>query len=73
MLYLHSKHEARYSDLAKNVVRTRSVLSVSLQDLTARNFIERIVEPTTPVQTRYRLSDKGQKLVQYLVGIQKLL
>lgn len=31
--YLHSKGEARYPELEKEVVKTRSVLSVSLQDL----------------------------------------
>ena len=73
LTYLHAKSEARYSDLEKNVVKTRSVLSVSLQDLTARGLIDRMVEPSKPIQTRYKLSDKGKKIVQHLAEIRKLL
>ena len=73
LAYLNAKSEARYSDLEKNVVRTRSVLSVSLQDLTARGLIDRMVEPSKPIQTKYKLSDKGKKIVQHLVEIRKLI
>lgn len=72
-MYLHSKNEARYSELEKEVVGTRSVLSVSLQDLTRRKLIERIVKPTKPVQTTYRLTDKGSKLVELLLDVQRLV
>lgn len=70
---MHDNNEARYSELLRNVVQTRSVLSTSLQDLRKRGLIDRMVEPTTPVQTKYRLTDKGLKLVQLLVKVQKLL
>lgn len=73
LFYLHDNNEARYSELLRNVVQTRSVLSTSLQDLRKRGLIDRMVEPTTPVQTKYRLTDKGLKLVQLLVKVQKLL
>jgi DNA-binding HxlR family transcriptional regulator len=73
VFYLNNNNEARYSELLKNVVQTRSVLSTSLQDLRRRGLIDRTVEPTTPVQTKYRLTDKGLKLAQLLVKVQKLV
>lgn len=73
MFYLHEHNEARYSELEKNVIKTRSVLSVSLQDLTSRKLISRTVEPTTPIRTRYKLTDRGSKLVQLLANMQKLV
>lgn len=73
LFYLHDNHEARYSELEKTVIKTRSVLSVSLQDLTNRKLIDRTVKPTKPIQTTYKLTDKGQKLVQLLISVQKLV
>ncbi len=73
LFYLHDNHEARYSELERKVVKTRSVLSVSLQDLTKRNLVERIVEPTKPIQTRYKLTEKGVTLVRLLVDVQKIV
>jgi len=73
LFYLHDKHEVRYSDLEKNLIKTRSVLSVSLRDLTKRKLIDRIVEPTTPIRTTYKLTDRGIKLVQLLINIQKIV
>jgi DNA-binding HxlR family transcriptional regulator len=73
LFYLHNNHEARYSELEKDVIKTRSVLSVSLRDLLKRKLINRTVETTKPIQTRYELTEKGSKLVQLLIGIQKLI
>ncbi len=73
LFYLHENHEARYSELEKDVIKTRSVLSVSLRDLSKRKLIDRMVETTKPIQTHYKLSDKGTKLVQQLTAIQKLV
>ena len=73
LLYLNENGDARYSDLLRNVVQTRSVLSTSLQDLRRRKLIVRTVETTTPIQSRYTLTDKGAKLVQLLASIQKLV
>lgn len=73
LFYLHENHEARYSELERDVIKTRSVLSVSLRDLSKRKLIDRTVETTKPIQTRYKLSDKGIKLVQLLVNIHKLM
>jgi DNA-binding HxlR family transcriptional regulator len=73
LVYLHDKQQARYSELEKGVVKTRSVLSVSLQDLTKRNLVERIVQPTKPIQTRYKLTEKGMKLAELIVIIKKLV
>lgn len=73
LLYLNANRDVRYSELEKNVVKTRSVLSVALQDLMSRNLIERAVEPTKPIQTKYRLTDKGLKLVRLLLELQKVL
>lgn len=73
LLFLHENNEARYSVLERNVVKTRSVLSVSLQDLTKRKLVERIVEPTKPIQTKYKLTEKGAKLAQLVINMQKLV
>lgn len=73
LLYLNDKQEARYSELLKNVVTTRSVLSTALQDLRKRKLVDRIVESKDTIQSRYRLTDKGIKLVQLLINIQKLI
>jgi DNA-binding HxlR family transcriptional regulator len=73
LLYLNDKQEARYSELLKNVVTTRSVLSTALQDLRKRKLVDRAVDSTSTIQSRYRLTDKGTKLVQLLINIQKLI
>lgn len=75
LFYLQScaSHEARYSELLRNAIKTRSVLGASLQDLTKRKLVDRIVEPTAPIQTRYKLSDKGMKVLQLLTSLQKLV
>jgi DNA-binding HxlR family transcriptional regulator len=72
LLYLNDKQEARYSELLKNVVVTRSVLSTALQDLRKRKLVDRTVDTTSDIQSRYRLTGKGSKLVQLLINIQKL-
>lgn len=72
-MYLNDKQEARYSELLKNVIQTRSVLSTSLQDLRRRKLVDRTVDATYTIQSRYRLTDKGTKLIQLLINIQKLL
>lgn len=72
-MYLNDKQEARYSELLKNVIQTRSVLSTSLQDLRRRKLVDRTVDATSTIQSRYRLTDKGTKLIQLLNSIQKLL
>ncbi|MGI0073315.1 MAG: winged helix-turn-helix transcriptional regulator [Nitrosotalea sp.] len=72
-MYLNDKQEARYSELLKNVIQTRSVLSTSLQDLRKRKLVDRTVDSTTTIQSRYRLTDKGAKLAQLLISIQKLI
>jgi len=73
LLYLNEKQEARYSELLKNVVVTRSVLSTSLQDLRKRKLVDRTVDTTSTIQSKYRLTDKGSKIVQLLINIQKLI
>jgi len=72
-MYLNDNQEVRYSQLLRNVVPTRSVLSISLQDLRKRKLIDRIVDTTTPIQSKYKLTDKGTKLAQLLINIEKLV
>ena len=72
-MYLNDNQEARYSELLKNVIQTRSVLSTSLQDLRRRKLVDRMVDSTSTIQSRYRLTDKGTKLIQLLINIQKLV
>jgi DNA-binding HxlR family transcriptional regulator len=72
LLYLQQHDGARYSQLL-NLIEARSMLSRSLQDLQRRKLVERTIEQSHPIKTRYHLSDKGKKLVQHLAEIQKLL
>lgn len=72
-MYLNDKREARYSELLRNVVPTRSVLSTSLQDLRRRKLVDRTVDSSSTIQSRYKLTDKGTKVVQLLINIQKLV
>lgn len=72
-MYLNDKQEARYSELLKNVVTTRSVLSTALQDLRKRKLVDRTVESKDTIQSRYKLTDRGIKLVQLLVNLQKII
>ena len=72
-MYLNDNQEVRYSELLRNVVPTRSVLSISLQDLRKRKLVDRIVDTTTPIQSKYKLTDKGSKLAQLLINIEKLV
>lgn len=71
-MYLNDNPEARYSELLKNVVTTRSVLSTALQDLRKRKLVDRTVDSTSIIQSKYKLTDKGSKLIQLLINIQKL-
>lgn len=74
LLYLNDHKEVRHSDLLKNVVQTRSVLSDSLRDLKRYKLIERLVDQeTAPIQTRYRLTENGTKVIQSLLQIKKAL
>ena len=73
LMYLNDNQEVRYSELLRNVVSTRSVLSTSLQDLRKRKLVDRSVDATSTIQSKYRLTDKGTKLVQLLINIQKLV
>ena len=73
LIYLNNNQEARYSELLKNVITTRSVLSTSLQDLRKRKLVDRMVDSTDTIQSRYNLTDRGVKLVQLLINIQKLV
>ncbi|KDN21844.1 transcriptional regulator [Amycolatopsis rifamycinica] len=42
------------------------MLSVRLRDLESAGLVDRLVEPTTPVSVRYRLSERGMELLRSL-------
>jgi DNA-binding HxlR family transcriptional regulator len=74
LLYLHEHKDVRHAELLKNVVKTRSVLSESLTDLKKYRLIERLVDQdTAPIQTRYRLTDRGLKAIQSLQALKQAL
>lgn len=72
-MYLNDNQEVRYSELLKNVVSTRSVLSTALQDLRKRKLVDRTVDSKDVIQSKYKLTDKGSKLVRLLTDIQKIV
>jgi DNA-binding HxlR family transcriptional regulator len=71
ILYLQDHDGARYAELLRNVGKTRGMLANSLRDMRNRKLIERIVEQTNPIQTRYRLTERGIKLAQSIINIRK--
>ena len=73
LMYLNDNQEVRYSELLKNVVSTRSVLSTALQDLRRRKLVDRTIDSKDVIQSKYKLTDKGSKLVRLLTDIQKIV
>jgi DNA-binding HxlR family transcriptional regulator len=73
LLYLDGKGACRYSDLLEQVVTSRSTLAASLAALQNLKLIDRRVKDTRPVQTEYKLTEKGKALVKLLLGIRDIL
>jgi DNA-binding HxlR family transcriptional regulator len=63
---------ARFSEIAASVDGLSDrMLAARLRELEQMGLVDRIVEPTTPVSVRYRLTARGQDLLaalQPLVG-----
>jgi len=72
LLYLQDRDGVRYSDLLKGLNRSRGILARSLNDLRKKKLIERTVEQTTPIQTKYRLTEKGTKALRMIQELQKI-
>jgi len=73
LLYLESEGAASYTDLLRNVVRSRSTLASALTQLARAKLIERKVHPSKPIRTDYRLTERGQSLVSLLKDVRRLL
>jgi DNA-binding HxlR family transcriptional regulator len=73
LLFIHQNKTARYYELLKIVVKSRSTLAASLRDLQSSGLIIRKVRDTHPLTTEYSLTDKGKKLVQKLLEIREIL
>ena len=73
LFYLSDHGVLRYTELLRGIGLTRGALAVALKDLRRRKLLQRDVESTTPVQTKYRLTDKGRRLVIILREIKNLL
>ena len=71
LLYLHEHKEARYSELLRNIGKTRGVLAKALRELKKKKLIERTIEDSAPIQTRYRLTDKGAIVADLLGQLKK--
>lgn len=72
LLFLHSKGEARYTDLAK-LIASRGTLSLSLKELGEEGLIQRRVVTTKPIQTYYSLTEKGKEIANHIKTIKKTL
>ena len=72
ILYLYDR-AARYSDLLKNVVESRSTLALTLKELQEEGLIDRKVKATRPVQTEYMLTDKGKRISEHLFKVKELI
>jgi len=72
LLYLLEKGNARYSELLRDVIPSRSTLALTLKDLQDDHLVERKVEATRPVQTWYILTSRARKIAEHLSAIKKL-
>lgn len=74
LLYLHEKKSARHADIiSQKFVRSRSSVSIMLTELEGNNLIRRIVISTKPPQTIYELTDYGEKIIQHLLEIERII
>jgi len=72
LLYLFEKNNARYSELHE-AIQSRSTLALALRDLQDDQLIERSVLTSRPVQTRYTLTDEGNKVAEHLSALKLIL
>ena len=73
LFYLSIKKSIRHSEiLEQNFVRSRSSVSIMLTELEKNKLIKRRVISTKPPQTRYEITEAGQKVVQNLREIEKI-
>lgn len=73
LLYLLENGSARYSELLREVIPSRSTLALTLRDLQEDQIVERRVEATRPVQTWYSLTSTGKEIAEHLSDIKKLI
>ena len=72
VLHLYQTANSRYSELLRNLVKSRSTLALALRDLQEEGLINRRVKPTRPVQTSYTLTEKGKQVAEHLSAIARL-
>ena len=67
-----SRGATRFSEIVATVDGLSDrMLSVRLKELEHGGLIDRVVEPTTPVTVRYRLSARGRDLLASLQPLQE--
>jgi DNA-binding HxlR family transcriptional regulator len=66
--YRGARRFSEYRELVAGV--SDRMLSVRLRELENEDLLDRVVIPTTPVQVRYSLTERGQELIQ---GLQPLV
>jgi DNA-binding HxlR family transcriptional regulator len=66
--YRGARRFSEYRELVAGV--SDRMLSVRLRELESEDLLQRTVIPTTPVQIRYTLTQRGQELIQ---GLQPLV
>ena len=73
LLYLLENRTARYSELLAKVIGSSSTLANSLKQLQSSGLVERRIKDTRPLQTEYRLSEKGKRFCELLLEIRKMV
>jgi len=73
LLALLEAGSMRYSELLDRVIQSRSTLALALRDAQKDRLIERTVEDTRPVQTRYSLTVRGREVAEHLIQIRKVV
>jgi len=70
-----SLHYAEILDhsLKSSIVESRATVTLIVRNLAALGLIKRTIVDSRPIRTVYQPTEKGQKILEYLRAIEKLL
>jgi len=73
LVYLLRKGKASRTDLKNNIDASQQAIYNSLPILKKHELIEETTEASFPRRKLITLTDKGRRVAEYLVGIEKIL
>ncbi|MBI3841788.1 MAG: hypothetical protein HY295_01370 [Thaumarchaeota archaeon] len=73
--YIHENHALHYNEvlryaLEKKIIDSRASVTIILNGLTNLGLLERIVTNSRPIRTNYKLSKKGQLVLNELKDLE---